>query len=529
MVEDARYRTLYFINYYDVPANITKNDGVTQASYIVQFANAPYPLERVFYAPKNIDGVYSILSAESRGLPDYRHYTYAYEESVSIEIQTVTKQGIDGEKLRWKMEAELRRIIDNYPVGSLRSLTSTRPTEKDMGGWTVYGIIYTWRYVRFNDSYTSGVSISFGQGFMQDGDSVTGWIQTKPVTLIAGGYVSCIASDIGKMVTDDGGNLGLLVEYNNTTRVWMVAASATVTDASVMAITAGTGAGTSTASSVVTMTSLSGNGDNFDLYQSVGTATTYMSYPEEAGGTNLSLSSTVYTKIRYRYICSAAGMMARIVLVFSTWDYADTEAVNLAAGKGQVILAAGHATTYTVATVTITTAKTIDHVRLYVGDAVGHVYYEFIQIYKADFTFPNVETLGFTPSARNILIPFPSRVTDVTQNLGASSAPVEMTCNLDMSIDPTLGSANWKRPQTSTSKTDSDDGQMFMEIAHGHAVDQPWQWLIFGDHSFKVTLDEPRFEYIGDGHKVYLSFHEYSLSNKSNEYYYQRFGLPATP
>lgn len=66
------------------------------------------------------------------------------------------------------------------------------------------------------------------------------------VTLQESGYVNCVASDISKTVTDDGGGLGALVNYNNTTRIWTVTTSAAaVANGSTMAITAGTGAGTS--------------------------------------------------------------------------------------------------------------------------------------------------------------------------------------------------------------------------------------------------------------------------------------------
>jgi len=68
---------------------------------------------------------------------------------------------------------------------------------------------------------------------------------SKIITLIAAGYVNCIAGDIGKQVQDDAVEIGVLLGYNNTSREWWIDATVIVASASAMTITAGTGAGTS--------------------------------------------------------------------------------------------------------------------------------------------------------------------------------------------------------------------------------------------------------------------------------------------
>jgi hypothetical protein len=71
------------------------------------------------------------------------------------------------------------------------------------------------------------------------------------LVLKSAAYVSCVAGDIGKVVTDDAASIGVLYDYNNTTRTWTITANNTIAANSVMAITSGTGAGTANANSDV--------------------------------------------------------------------------------------------------------------------------------------------------------------------------------------------------------------------------------------------------------------------------------------
>ncbi|OGK29878.1 hypothetical protein A3I56_01760 [Candidatus Roizmanbacteria bacterium RIFCSPLOWO2_02_FULL_43_10] len=69
------------------------------------------------------------------------------------------------------------------------------------------------------------------------------------LTLQSSGYVNAVASDIGKIVTDDGGNTGALLDYNNTTRKWWIRWNATIANTSVIAVVSGTGAGAASGAS----------------------------------------------------------------------------------------------------------------------------------------------------------------------------------------------------------------------------------------------------------------------------------------
>lgn len=84
--------------------------------------------------------------------------------------------------------------------------------------------------------------------FLYNGAIATsGWLNViHVIEFQAGGYVSAIAGDIGKMVNDDGADFGYLLAYDNTLRKWWIrtGSSTTMASGSVVSIDAGTGAGT---------------------------------------------------------------------------------------------------------------------------------------------------------------------------------------------------------------------------------------------------------------------------------------------
>jgi len=247
--------------------------------------------------------------------------------------------------------------------------------------------------------------------------------------------------------------------------------------------------------------------DYFVLTRSAGAAEAYLSYPNEGGANNLGLSSSIYTKIFWRYKTNNSNIKAKIVLVFND--------------ATQTVLAESSSTTFTAGSATITSGKTIDHVRLYANAAAGTVTYDFVLICKNIFTFPNTQYgTEFTPPARYADVEIPGRITDVTQNLGSPSATWMASCNLDVSN----ATEDWKRPQGVLSpKTDYVKGEVFIDISH-NSYQEPWQWLDTGKHRFKVTLRTPQFPESADQHSLDLTFREYSRSSKTNESYEERFG-----
>ena len=148
MVYDARNRTKVFLDTYLTAGNMLEDDDATPAAFIVHFSDPPYPLKLVFFGSKNIDIIFSVDTPTTTPKLDWDGYIIGYRETVPIHIFTVDKTGITGTELRWKAEAELRRIVETYPMGSYRSLDRVAKNDKWMGGWILHSVTYNLTYER---------------------------------------------------------------------------------------------------------------------------------------------------------------------------------------------------------------------------------------------------------------------------------------------------------------------------------------------------------------------------------------------
>jgi len=149
MAEDARYRTKVFCDTYLTAANILKDDAASQAAFAVIFKEPPYPILKEFYADSTpVNALLCIGEPRSTALLDTDQAPYGYEEHVPIEIKCVDKIGVTGTKLKWTVEAELRRICENNPTGSYRYLEVIDAGDEDIDGTRLYGISTVMSYVR---------------------------------------------------------------------------------------------------------------------------------------------------------------------------------------------------------------------------------------------------------------------------------------------------------------------------------------------------------------------------------------------
>lgn len=117
----------------------------TAVSFIVAYADADYPLIRVFI-DKDVDLVFCIGTPDSEALP----VGVGYIENIPITVWCIDKTGLTGTKLRWKAEAELRRVAETYPSGSLRTLNRLSDNKQNLGSTILYSVNYIMRYTRFS-------------------------------------------------------------------------------------------------------------------------------------------------------------------------------------------------------------------------------------------------------------------------------------------------------------------------------------------------------------------------------------------
>ena len=150
MVEDARYRTKVFLEAYLENENITLDNGETQATVLVCYANPPYPLTRLFSVDgKNVDVMITVDTPESKPMLDVAKYTIGYIEHIPVTINCVDKTGITATNLRWKAETELRRIVEEHPFGSLRIWSVMKPQDVRLeGSMVIHRVTYVLMYMR---------------------------------------------------------------------------------------------------------------------------------------------------------------------------------------------------------------------------------------------------------------------------------------------------------------------------------------------------------------------------------------------
>lgn len=147
MVQDARQRTKVYLDAYLDNSNLTKDDDTSEVNYLVAFGYPDYPILKVFHT-KRIDLIFSIGDPESTALLGYDLEPYGYHERVPIKTFCVDKPGITGTKLRWKAEAELRRVAKEYPEGSQRSVERMRDNDQRLGSTILYSREFILDYKR---------------------------------------------------------------------------------------------------------------------------------------------------------------------------------------------------------------------------------------------------------------------------------------------------------------------------------------------------------------------------------------------
>lgn len=185
----------------------------------------------------------------------------------------------------------------------------------------------------------------------------------------------------------------------------------------------------------------------------------------------------------------------------------------------QTVLNNVNSTTLTTAAVTLTTGKTLTYVQFGANTANGTVYFDFVLIYKGDFTIPNCAAgIDWMPTPRYAHLKPWGMIGSHTQNGGSDPA--------EWHIIGDLTNGTWTR----TGDTDHLLGEVFYDISHNSAT-EPWQWFNSGLGQCKVTLDTPIFHRAATNDKldwtINIVLREYRLSSAgcSHESYGSRFHL----
>jgi hypothetical protein len=222
--------------------------------------------------------------------------------------------------------------------------------------------------------------------------------------------------------------------------------------------------------------------------------------------TNVSnLESTAYAKFRWRVKCSNASIKVGITLVFDDATVQD-------------ILADVNTTVWKAGSGNIIAGKTIIHVRFWVDAAIGHVYIDFMMVYKGDFNFPNTgRGISFMGQGRFARPAPPGASGAETENLGSELAEIIAECDLDL--------GTWTRAG------DVVPGQVFFDIMHNSKTED-FQWLDTGELAaqFKCTLEKHDLHNEVQGnndtrHLVQLTIYEYRRGPANDETEVERWGL----
>jgi len=148
-VDDARYLTKNYLESYLDESKLVEDDGATPAEFAVMYAYPNYPLTLEFFHPTDpVDLLFLIGKPNSTVLMQADQSPWGYREHVPVIVSCVDKPGITGAKLLWKAEAELRRITEEHPLGSLRSLETMGDDELRLGSTVIYQARYILKYSR---------------------------------------------------------------------------------------------------------------------------------------------------------------------------------------------------------------------------------------------------------------------------------------------------------------------------------------------------------------------------------------------
>ena len=150
---DARYKIKHWLDTYLRHTQLTRDDDETPAATAVMFTDPPYPLHLEFRGTSQANGLFTVEEPEAHALVDaVSQGAYGYTESVPVHVMSVDSYACTGTVLASKMISELRYVAEEYPTGSVVSLSRQSSRKTSLGSTTLYDYVFTYNYRRDKDS-----------------------------------------------------------------------------------------------------------------------------------------------------------------------------------------------------------------------------------------------------------------------------------------------------------------------------------------------------------------------------------------
>lgn len=216
---------------------------------------------------------------------------------------------------------------------------------------------------------------------------------------------------------------------------------------------------------------------------------------------NLGLSTATYTTFKTRYKTTSTAK-AKIIATFSD-------------ATTQTLLSETASTSWADLSVTLTTAKTLDHLSFYCCDATGSAIFDFALVCKGTFTFPQYSRLNWSMKNRYNDTEVPSRVGRRKSWIGADETTVIIEGDVDSNR------SGWSR------SGDTVAAQVLNDIHH-NASTEAWQYFTSDRGSFKAVMENLDLTESADQTYLYsfvTTLSEFSAVNMANYTVAERFKL----
>jgi hypothetical protein len=141
-------------------SNLYIEDGSTVAKYECSYESQPAVLSRLMVEdPFNYDLIFVVSFIDEDAPDDSASGPINYNYLIGVQPVTIHKYGSDGavtvngDKLGYKAEQEIKRVIRENPYGSLRNVRGMRRNVERVGKDLIYGNIVPVLYSQYATRY----------------------------------------------------------------------------------------------------------------------------------------------------------------------------------------------------------------------------------------------------------------------------------------------------------------------------------------------------------------------------------------